>query len=147
MSMAMGRSPRPTSNSLRLSIGQATDATNFRQDVNADGVINQLDSRGRRIGTSLPSNNEEQTMSPVTTSDQSKQKISTLTHSDAYITLYRILASAALALAARRFATIALMCAASVGALSRLASAQTPTLTVLADLGDSPQSRQRKVLH
>ena len=42
------------------------------------------------------------------------------------------------ALAARRFATIALMFAASVGALPRLASAQTPTLTVLADLADLP---------
>ena len=42
------------------------------------------------------------------------------------------------ALAARRFATIALMCAGSVGALPWLASAQTPTLTVLADLADLP---------
>ncbi len=42
------------------------------------------------------------------------------------------------ALAARRFATIALMFAASVVALPRLASAQTPTLTVIADLGTLP---------
>ncbi len=42
------------------------------------------------------------------------------------------------ALAARRFVTIALMFAASVGAFPRLASAQTPTLTVLADLADLP---------
>jgi uncharacterized repeat protein (TIGR03803 family) len=42
------------------------------------------------------------------------------------------------ALAARRFATIALMFAASVGALPRLASAQTATLTVLADLANLP---------
>ena len=42
------------------------------------------------------------------------------------------------ALAARRFATIALMFAASAGALPRLASAQTATLTVLADLGTLP---------
>ena len=41
-------------------------------------------------------------------------------------------------LAARRFATITLMFAVSVGALPRLASAQTPTLTVLADLGTLP---------
>ena len=41
-------------------------------------------------------------------------------------------------LAAGRLATIALMFAASVGALPRLASAQTPTLTVIADLGTLP---------
>jgi uncharacterized repeat protein (TIGR03803 family) len=40
------------------------------------------------------------------------------------------------ALAARHFATIALMFAASVGALPRLASAQSPALTVIADLAD-----------
>ena len=51
--------------------------------------------------------------------------------------LYRILGSAAL-LAARRFVTIALIFAASVVALPRFASAQTPTLTVLADLADLP---------
>ena len=45
-------------------------------------------------------------------------------------------------LAARRFATIALMLAASVGALPRLASAQTPTLNVLADLGTLPYQDQ-----
>ena len=38
----------------------------------------------------------------------------------------------------RILVTIALMFAASVGALPRLASAQTPTLTVLADLADLP---------
>jgi uncharacterized repeat protein (TIGR03803 family) len=42
------------------------------------------------------------------------------------------------ALAARRFATLALMFAASAGALPRLASAQTATLTVLADLANLP---------
>jgi uncharacterized repeat protein (TIGR03803 family) len=46
------------------------------------------------------------------------------------------------ALAARRFATIALLFAASAGALPRLASAQTPTLTVLADLANLPNQDQ-----
>ncbi len=41
-------------------------------------------------------------------------------------------------LAARRFATITLMFAVSVGALPRLATAETATLTVLADLGTLP---------
>ena len=41
-------------------------------------------------------------------------------------------------LAGWRFATITLIFAASVGALPRLASAQNPTLTVLADLADLP---------
>jgi len=42
------------------------------------------------------------------------------------------------ALAARRFATIALLFAASAGALPRLASAQTPTLTVIGQLVNLP---------
>jgi uncharacterized repeat protein (TIGR03803 family) len=42
------------------------------------------------------------------------------------------------ALAARGFATIALIIGASLGALPLLASAQTPTLTVIADLADLP---------
>jgi uncharacterized repeat protein (TIGR03803 family) len=41
---------------VKAHLGQATDATNFRDDVNVDGVINQLDVTAvrRRIGTSLP---------------------------------------------------------------------------------------------
>ncbi len=41
---------------VKAHLGQATDATNFRNDVNVDGVINQLDVTAvrRRIGNSLP---------------------------------------------------------------------------------------------
>ena len=41
---------------VKSDLGQATDATNFREDVNVDGVINQLDVAAvrRKVGTSLP---------------------------------------------------------------------------------------------
>jgi hypothetical protein len=41
---------------VKADLGQTTDGTNFREDVNVDGVINQLDVRAvkRQRGTSLP---------------------------------------------------------------------------------------------
>jgi hypothetical protein len=41
---------------VKADLGQTTNATNFREDVNVDGTINQLDARAvkRQRGTSLP---------------------------------------------------------------------------------------------
>ena len=60
---------------VKADLGQTTDATNFREDVNVDGMINQLDVRAVKRSAGPPCPNAKSTQNhPCPTSQQTQNE-------------------------------------------------------------------------